>query len=63
MDAVVNRTTQTVHKRATEGSKETPCGATSHVDSSTLEHTSLQRARAAHGASKCGRCFEDGGGY
>lgn len=63
MKAVVNRTTETVHKRATEGPKETLCGATSHVDSGQLERTSLERARSAHGASKCGRCFEDGGGY
>jgi hypothetical protein len=63
MKAVVNRTTKTVHKRSTEGSKETPCGATSHVDSSKLQRTSLERARTAHDASKCGRCFEDGGGY
>jgi hypothetical protein len=63
MKAVVNRTTETVHKRAAEGPKETPCGATSHVDSSKLEQTSLERACDAHDASKCGRCFEDGGGY
>jgi hypothetical protein len=63
MKAVVNRTTETVHKYAIDGSKETPCGATSHVDSSHLERTSLERARSAHGASKCGRCFDDGGGY
>ncbi|AGN01346.1 hypothetical protein L593_06995 [Salinarchaeum sp. Harcht-Bsk1] len=64
MDAVVNETTKTVHRRADEtASKETACGATSHVDPEHLSRTSLERARSAHEASKCGRCFEDGGSY
>lgn len=63
-NAVLNRTTMKVHKheKGTE-TVETRCGATYHLDPEQLLVTSVERATTEFDASKCGRCFEDGGGY
>lgn len=64
MDGVVNTHTQTVHRHEHgRASLETACGLTAHVDADRLQRTSLDRAADDADASRCGRCFEDAGGY
>lgn len=64
MDCVLNRTTHTVHRHESDyPALRTACGATFHVHRDQLEMTTVERALAEASASKCGRCFEDGGGY
>jgi hypothetical protein len=64
MGAVLNELTQTVHKHnAGDSEIHTACGVTHHVDDDQLRVVPVERATGDHGASKCGRCFDDGGGY
>jgi hypothetical protein len=64
MDGVLNRTTRTVHKHESDyPSTRTACGATFHLHRDQLEVTTVERALDDASARKCGRCFEDGGGY
>lgn len=64
MYGVLNEETDTIHRRAGDGSDcRTTCGATTHVADDHLRVTSVERALAESGSSKCGRCFVDGGGY
>lgn len=64
MDGVLNRGTRTVHKRE-NGADElrTVCGATGEIDPDRFPDIPVERAKTVHDASKCGRCFDDGGGY
>lgn len=64
MRGVLNETTNTVHRKRSDGQDcRTACGATYHVSDDRLRPTSVDRALADSTASKCGRCFSDGGGY
>ena len=64
MDAVLNRNTKTVHRRAgAPDGLETPCGLTNHVDPARLRPTWLEQARVDAEVRRCGSCFEDAGGY
>jgi len=64
MKAVLNETTRTVHKPRMGGrALQTECGVAYHVAPDRLRTTSVERATTELGATKCGRCFEDGGGY
>lgn len=64
MDGVLNETTNTVHKRETGATEvATVCGATYHVASENLHSTQVESAVETTTTKKCGRCFEDGGGY
>lgn len=61
---VLNEITGTVHKRKLgESILHTVCGLTYHVDSEHLERTAMDRAMDSLNVCKCGRCFEEGGGY
>ncbi|MFB6156758.1 MAG: hypothetical protein ABEJ34_02825 [Haloferacaceae archaeon] len=61
---VLNEHTRTVHKQETGASTfHTVCGATHLLDPDRLREVPVERALADHSATKCGRCFEDGGGY
>lgn len=61
---VVNVNTMTVHRRdLANAGAETACGLTSHVDPNRLRKTALEEAAADLAVSKCGRCFEEAGGY
>jgi len=60
----LNERTKTVHKHeAGAPSLHTICGATYHLAGERLREVPVERAIADHDADKCGRCFEDGGGY
>jgi hypothetical protein len=64
MEAILNETTQTVHRQETgTPSLRTVCGVTYHVGPDQLRRVSVARATGHLDASKCGRCFDDGGGY
>lgn len=64
MDGVLNETTRTVHRTRPGGSDlQTECGATYHLAPDQLRVTSVERATAEVDAGKCGRCFDDAGGY
>lgn len=64
MDAVLNETTRTVHKPRVGGRDlQTECGVAYLVAPDQLRTTSIERATAELDATKCGRCFEDAGGY
>lgn len=64
MDGVLNETTNTVHRHERSKSDlESACGATYHLRREKLRMTTVDRAVSALSADKCGRCFEDGGGY
>lgn len=64
MDGVVNVRTQTIHRHERgRAPLVTPCGLTSHVDADRLRRIPIDRATENAEASRCGRCFEDAGGY
>jgi len=64
MDGVLNEYTGTVHKHETGAPVlHTVCGATYNLDSDHLREVAVEQALTDYGASKCGRCFEDGGSY
>jgi hypothetical protein len=62
MIGVLNETTGMVHREGTAGGR-TACGAATHLDGDRLRSLRLDRALEEYDASKCGRCFDDGGGY
>lgn len=64
MDGVLNETTKIVHKHQKERSDlEAACGATYDLNRDQLRMTPIRQAIADRSADKCGRCFEDAGGY
>ncbi|WP_159898847.1 hypothetical protein [Salinirussus salinus] len=65
MDLVLNEVTNTVHRHETgRPGRQAVCGSMFHVS-----HDNLRVVRGAEpggeaaSATKCGRCFEDGGSY
>lgn len=61
---ILNETTGTIHKRARGNEAlHSICGITYHVDSGHLRQTPVERAADSLNVTKCGRCFEDSGGY
>jgi len=61
MEHVLNEVTNTVHRHEPgTADLQTACGVTFH-----LSHDNLSTLTASEttSASKCGRCFDDGGGY
>lgn len=64
MDAVLNEVTNTVHKHAMGRSDlQSACGATANLDHDDLRITTIEPEISPSDATKCGRCFDDGGGY
>ncbi len=64
MDGVLNQSTNKVHKHeAGTADFRTRCGATSHVSHDDLRLISVDRALEETATNRCGRCFDDGGGY
>lgn len=60
MNGVLNEVTETVHKHERGQSDfQTTCGAIATVSHDNLRITPVEGATA----SRCGRCFEDAGGY
>lgn len=65
MDAVLNLGTRTIHKQEDrEPDIETICGVTRNLPQDRFEPvTAIETELETTDASKCGRCFDDGGGY
>lgn len=65
MNGVLNETTNTIHKRETGSADfQTECGATYHVSHDHLRIVAaIESTTDATSATKCGRCFDDAGGY
>jgi hypothetical protein len=64
MDVVVNEHTGTVHRQKPGSAfPHAVCGATYHLDRDRLRRTSPERAARDDRITKCGRCFDEGGGY
>ena len=65
MNGVLNEVTNTVHKRETGGSTfQTVCGATYHVSHDELRIIAVVESELdTTNATRCGRCFDDAGGY
>jgi hypothetical protein len=64
MNGVLNEHTRTVHKRRTGASDlRTVCGVARTLDSDQLRTVPLRRASVESDVTRCGRCFEDAGGY
>lgn len=63
-NGVLNETTMTLHKQnpGTDGF-QTPCGHVFHVAEERLRVVEIAHVTEEYSASKCGQCFEDGGGY
>ncbi|MFB6301482.1 MAG: hypothetical protein ABEH78_01270 [Haloferacaceae archaeon] len=64
MKVVLNEFTETIHKHEPGTSElHTVCGISHHLDHDQLHRLPAERATTNYDASKCGRCFDDGGGY
>jgi len=65
MDGVLNEVTNTVHKREVGKSRfDTECGVTYHLSEDDLRLLgTVEPDLDERSASKCGRCFDDAGGY
>lgn len=64
MDIVLNKQTGTAHRHRTDTAEfHTVCGVTRQLTHDHVQLMPFERAAADHDASKCGRCFDDGGGY
>lgn len=64
MKGLLNEVTDTIHKHQRgEIDFQTRCGAISHVSHDNFQVTSVEQTIATGDVSKCGRCFDDGGGY
>lgn len=64
MKGVLNESTNTVHKQEIGVSAlETPCGITYNVPEDQLRQTAIDDLVTTTTITKCGRCFDDGGGY
>lgn len=64
MDGVLNQHTETIHKHEWGAPDlHTVCGATYNLDADGLRQIPVEQAVTDVDASKCGRCFDDGGGY
>jgi hypothetical protein len=64
MNGVLNETTNKVHKHDPGRSDfQTVCGATAHVAHEDLRLVPVERAIGDADANRCGRCFDEAGGY
>jgi hypothetical protein len=64
MDGILNEATNTVHRKEPGTvAFQTPCGITYNVPEDQLRQTEIEGLVATTTTTKCGRCFDDGGGY
>ncbi|WP_224333085.1 hypothetical protein [Haloprofundus halobius] len=64
MRGVLNEQTKTVHKPNDDHAHRlAACGALFHVSEESTVVVDLATAVDEGGASRCGRCFDDAGGY
>jgi hypothetical protein len=64
MDGVLNEAANTVHKQEVgKQTLESPCGATNNLSKDQLRQAAVDQLVSTTTTTKCGRCFDDGGGY
>jgi len=64
MKGVLNENTRTVHKHEPgDSNPRTVCGVSYHVARDQLQIMPVDRATGECDASRCGRCFDNSGGY
>ncbi len=65
MEVILNEVTNTVHRQETgRPERRAACGSTFHISHDKLRVVSeAEPGGEAATTTKCGRCFEDGGGY
>jgi hypothetical protein len=68
MDVILNEVTYTVHKCEksmswADSNLQTECGIHHHLAHDNLEITTVEESNTMTSADKCGRCFENEGGY
>jgi hypothetical protein len=64
MDGILNEVTNTVHKQEIgKSALETPCGVSNNLPEDQLRQTTIDELGSITTTEKCGRCFEDAGGY
>lgn len=64
MEGVLNETTMTVHKHESGKSDfQSACGATADLSHDSLRMVPIGKASSDTTIARCGRCFEDAGGY
>jgi hypothetical protein len=64
MYGVLNQDTKTLHKHE-QGAPDlhTVCGVTYNLDVERLREISVEQAVNKNNINRCGRCFDNGGGY
>jgi len=63
MDGVLNEASNTVHKQEVgKQTLESLCGATNNLSKDQLSQAAIDQLVSTT-TTKCGRCFEDSGGY
>lgn len=63
-NAVLNKNTNTVHKRkAGDSNLQSECGVTRNINHEYLRSVSIEQALKITPTNKCGRCFRGVGGY
>ncbi len=65
MKVILNEVTNTVHRHETGRTDcQALCGSTYHISHDRLKAvTAVEPEEVTGSATKCGRCFEDAGGY
>ncbi|WP_224448026.1 hypothetical protein [Haloprofundus salilacus] len=63
MRGVLNEQTKTVHKSTDQTHRLAACGALFHVSAESTVSVDVADAVDEGDASRCGRCFDDAGGY
>lgn len=64
MDVLMNEVTCTVHKyKGSKSDLQTECGIHHHLAHDNLQITTAEQSTTVTSSSKCGRCFENKGGY
>lgn len=64
MQIILNEVTETIHKPSRDGNKHpAACGALRHVSNDHIQALTVESLSSHQGSNRCGRCFEDAGGY
>lgn len=64
MQLVLNERTKTAHKPSrSTGRQPADCGALRYVSEDRIRMTSSEEIEPSHEVDRCGRCFENTGGY
>lgn len=61
---ILNETTMTLHKQESGMAEfQTPCGHVTHIPQERLQIVDIGALATNYNTDRCGKCFEDAGGY